>query len=121
MAMDRRHFIGTLGSAAAIVGGPAVLRAQTAETFRLGALCPVTGAGSPFGSGMQKMIFAAAEAVNAAGGAAGRKIEVVSEDTQTSPQAGVLAAKKLIDVNKVQAILGTWSSGVSLAVVPLDQ
>ena len=57
MAMDRRHFIGTLGSAAAIVGGPAVLRAQTAETFRLAALCPITGAGSPFGSGMQKMIW----------------------------------------------------------------
>jgi branched-chain amino acid transport system substrate-binding protein len=68
---------------------------------------------------MQKMIVAAAEAVNAAGGAGGKKIEVVSEDSQTSPQAAVLAAKKLIDVNKVQAILGTWSSGVSLAVVPL--
>jgi branched-chain amino acid transport system substrate-binding protein len=119
MAMDRRHFIGTLGSAAAIVGGPAVLRAQTAETFRLAALCPITGAGSPFGSGMQKMILAAAEAVNAAGGAAGRRLDVVPEDTQSSPQAGVLAAKKLIDVNKVRAILGTWSSGVSLAVVPL--
>lgn len=82
-------------------------------------LNPITGAGSTFGTGMLKSILAAVEAVNAAGGAGGRKLEVVSEDTQTSPQAGVLAAKKLLEVNKVQAILGTWSSGVSLAVIPL--
>ncbi|MGO4174046.1 ABC transporter substrate-binding protein [Bosea sp. TAF32] len=119
MTTNRRQFIGTLGAASALIAAPSVLRAQSQGLFRIGALCPVTGAGAPYGSGMQKMIIAAAEIVNAAGGAAGRKIEVVSEDTQTSPQAGVLAAKKLIDVNKVQAILGTWSSGVSLAVVPL--
>jgi branched-chain amino acid transport system substrate-binding protein len=115
----RRQFIGTLGAATALVASPSIIRAQGQGTFRIGALCPVTGSGSPFGTGMQKMIIAAAEAVNAAGGAAGRKIEVISDDTQTNPQAGVLAAKKLIEVNKVQAILGTWSSGVSLAVVPL--
>ena len=119
MTHTRRQFIGTIGAATALIGAPSILRAQGQGTFRIGALCPVTGSGSPFGSGMQKMIIAAAEAVNAAGGAAGRKIEIVSEDTQTSPQAAVLAAKKLIDVNKVQAVLGTWSSGVSLAVVPL--
>jgi branched-chain amino acid transport system substrate-binding protein len=119
MTHTRRQFISTIGAATALIGVPSILRAQGQGTFRIGALCPVTGSGSPFGSGMQKMIIAAAEAVNAAGGAAGRKIEIVSEDTQTSPQAAVLAAKKLIDVNKVQAVLGTWSSGVSLAVVPL--
>ena len=68
---------------------------------------------------MQKMILAAAETVNAAGGAAGRQIQVFAEDSQTNPQAAVLAAKKLIEVNRVQAILGTWSSGVTLAVLPL--
>nr|WP_048645751.1 ABC transporter substrate-binding protein [Nitratireductor soli] len=93
--------------------------AQSEGTLRIGALNPVTGAGGPYGEGMQKMILAAADAVNAAGGAAGRKIEIFAEDTQTDPQAAVLAAKKLIEVNKVQAVLGTWSSGVSLAVVPL--
>jgi len=119
MTSTRRQFLGTIGATTALIGAPSMLRAQTSDTFRVGALCPVTGSGSPYGSGMQKMIVAAAEAVNAAGGAGGKKIEVVSEDTQTSPQAAVLAAKKLIDVNKVQAILGTRSSGVSLAVIPL--
>ena len=57
--------------------------------------------------------------MNAAGGAAGRKLEVFYEDDQTQPQAGVLAAKKLIEVNKIEALIGTWASGVTLAVMPL--
>ncbi|MEO3472347.1 ABC transporter substrate-binding protein [Roseomonas sp. CAU 1739] len=107
-----------LAATAGALAAPGLAHAQ-AETFRVGALNPVTGAGAPYGTGMQRMIQAAVEAINAAGGANGRRIEVFAEDTQTSPQAAVLAAKKLIEVNRVRAILGTWSSGVSLAVVPL--
>ena len=114
----RRQFVGGLAATSTLVGAPSIVRAQD-QTFRIGALNPVTGSGGPYGTGMQKMILAAAEAVNAAGGAAGRKLEVFAEDSQTSPQAAVLAAKKLIEVNNVRAILGTWSSGVSLAVIPL--
>ncbi|WP_144182592.1 ABC transporter substrate-binding protein [Elioraea rosea] len=116
--MDRRTVLGAGAAGLALTAMPVAANAQAA-TFRVGALNPVTGVGSPYGSGMQKMIIAAAEEINAAGGAGGRRIEVFSEDTQTSPQAAVLAAKKLIEVNNVRAIVGTWSSGVSLAVVPL--
>lgn len=119
MSLTRRTTLQTLAAAALAAPGLTRAFAQSGEAFKIGALNPVTGAGAPYGTGMQKMIVAAAEAVNAAGGAGGRKLEVVSEDTQTAPQAAVLAAKKLIEVNKVQAVLGTWSSGVSLAVVPL--
>lgn len=119
MTTTRRRLIEGFGAGAALLALPTSLRAQSADTYRIGALNPITGAGSTFGTGMLKSILAAVDAVNAAGGAGGRKLEVVSEDTQTSPQAGVLAAKKLLEVNKVQAILGTWSSGVSLAVIPL--
>lgn len=85
--------------------------------FRIGALCPVTGAGSPYGPGMQKTIIAVAEGINAAGGVNGRRFEIFAEDTQTKPEAAVLAAKKLVDVNKCQAILGTWSSSETMAVL----
>lgn len=98
---------------------PSFAFAQAGGTFRVGTLCPITGAGSPYGSGMQKAIEIAIQEVNGAGGAAGQKLELFSEDSQTKPDAAVLAAKKLIEVNKVQAILGTWSSGVTLAVMPL--
>lgn len=117
MSKARRQILTATALAAAICAAPVFAQAQA--TFRIGALNPVTGAGSPYGPGMQKAILMAVEEVNAAGGAGGRKLEVFTEDTQTQPQAAVLAAKKLIEVNKVQAILGTWSSGVTLAVMPL--
>lgn len=115
--LNRRQMMVAGAASSLLARWPA--HAQSASAFRIGALNPITGAGANYGGGMQKAIVFAAEAVNAAGGAAGRKLEVFSEDDQTMPNAGVLAAKKLIEVNKVQAILGTWASGVSLAVMPL--
>jgi ABC-type branched-subunit amino acid transport system substrate-binding protein len=57
--------------------------------------------------------------VNKAGGVLGRKIEPVIEDDQTNPEAAVRAARKLIEVNKVPIILGTWASAVTAAVAPV--
>lgn len=116
--ISRRGVVAGIAGSGALLAAPAMIRAQ-AGSIRIGALNPITGSGSPYGSGMQKMIVAVAEAINAAGGAAGRRIEVFAEDSQTNPQPAVLAAKKLIEANKVQAILGTFASGVSLAVLPL--
>lgn len=117
--ITRRDVLLASAGLAAASALPRFALAQTAATFRLGSLCPVTGAGSAYGSGMQKAIEIGVAEVNATGGAGGRKLELFSEDGQTKPDAAVLAAKKLIEVNKVQAILGTWSSGVTLAVMPL--
>ncbi len=54
-----------------------------------------------------------------AGGVLGRRVELSVEDDQTNPEAGVRAARKLIDVDKVSAIVGTWASSVTTAVAPL--
>jgi branched-chain amino acid transport system substrate-binding protein len=119
--ITRRWLLGAAGAGAfaATFGTNFPLRAN--EPFRIGALNPVTGAGSLYGAGMQKAIQFSAEEVNAAGGAGGRMLEVYNEDSQTQPDAGVLAAKRLIEVKKVHAIMGTWSSGVVLAVMPIQE
>ena len=90
-----------------------------AETIRIGTLTPQTGAGGSYGPLMVKAIRAVVDEVNAAGGVLGRKIELISEDDETNPDAGVRAARKLIDVNRVIAIIGTWASAVTTAVAPL--
>jgi branched-chain amino acid transport system substrate-binding protein len=113
---DRREVL--RGGAA--LGLVAALPARAADApFKIGALNSITGAGSPYGVGMRKAIQFAADEVNAAGGAAGRRLEVVAADDQTAPQHAVLAAKALIETDKVQAILGTWASSVTLAVMKL--
>ena len=41
------------------------------------------------------------------------------EDDETNPEAAVRAAQKLVDVNKVPVIMGTWASAVTTAVAPV--
>ena len=115
LAIGRRA---ALLSGVAAVAAPSVLRAQ-AEPIKIATLTPLTGAGGPYGPVMAKVAAAVVEEVNAAGGVLGRKVELVSEDDQTNPDAGVRAARKLIDVDKVSAIMGTWASAVTTAVAPL--
>lgn len=116
--ISRRAFLGGTAASLAIVSVPAVLRAQ-AGAIRLGTLTPLTGAGGNYGPSMLKAMQWVAGEVNAAGGVLGRKLELVSEDDQTNPEAGVRAARKLIDLDKVAAIMGTWASAVTTAVAPL--
>ena len=112
-----------LAGTAAILATPAVLRggalAQASDPIRLGGLLSLTGGGSPFGPNSRIAHQAVVNEVNAAGGVLGRKIEYIAEDDQTNPDAGVRAARKLIDVDKVSAIMSVWASAVGSAVLPL--
>ena len=116
--LSRRAFLELGAVSLAVAGVPAVARGQ-GGVIRLGTLTPLTGAGGNYGPSMLKAMLWVAGEVNAAGGVLGRKIELVSEDDQTNPEAGVRAARKLIDVDKVAAIMGTWASAVTTAVAPL--
>jgi branched-chain amino acid transport system substrate-binding protein len=118
LTLNRRKL---LGGAAAFAGVSALPPRALAQggPIKIGTLTPLTGAGGPYGPVMVKAAKAVVDQVNAAGGVLGRKVELVSEDDQTSPEAGVRAARKLIDVDKVSAILGTWASAVTTAVAPL--
>lgn len=119
MRRNRRHMLAAAGALASLLALPLATHAQSRNELLVGTMAPVTGAGAPYGGNMLKAMEIGAKEVNDAGGMAGRSLRLISEDSQTQPQAAVLAAKKLIEINKVQAILGTWASGVSLAVVPL--
>jgi branched-chain amino acid transport system substrate-binding protein len=92
--------------------------AQTGP-IKIAGLVSLTGSGSPFGPNSRVAHQAVVDQVNAAGGLLGRKIEYLAEDDQTNAEAGVRAARKLIDVDKVAAIMSVWASAVGSAVVPL--
>ncbi|PZX19862.1 branched-chain amino acid transport system substrate-binding protein [Palleronia aestuarii] len=107
-----------LAGLAAALAAPSIVRAQEGA-IRFGTLTPLTGTGGTYGPAMRDAVIGAVRAVNANGGLLGRQIQIVSEDTQTSPEAAVRAARKLIDVDGVAAIMGTWASSVTTAVAPL--
>lgn len=116
--LNRRHLLSTGAALAGAVAMPAVLRAQSGP-IRLGTLTPLTGSGGAYGPVMANVVKRAAEEINKAGGVNGRELAIVSEDDQTNPEAGLRAARKLIDVDKVAAIIGTWASSVTTAVAPV--
>jgi branched-chain amino acid transport system substrate-binding protein len=119
MRLNRRQFLATsLAGSAVALAGRRVAHAQ-AESLRIGVLTPLTGGGAVYGTTMSRMYTLLAEEINKAGGVAGKQIQLFTEDDQTNPDAGVRGARKLVDVNKVHAILGTWSSAVTLAVAPI--
>ncbi|HTC11040.1 MAG TPA: ABC transporter substrate-binding protein [Acetobacteraceae bacterium] len=103
---------------AAALAAPRLVRAQGAK-LQLGVLTPLTGAGAFDGPRMLKAMQAVAADVNAAGGVLGKQIELVVEDDETNPEAAVRAAHKLVDVDKVPVIMGTWASAVTMAVAPV--
>jgi len=117
-SVSRRALFQGAGALAAVAAVPAAARAQ-GGALRLGALNPLTGAGGSYGPPMRKAIEWVVSEINAAGGILGRQVQLFAEDDQTNPEAAVRAARKLIDVDKVAAIMGTWASAVTTAVAPL--
>jgi branched-chain amino acid transport system substrate-binding protein len=107
-----------IGLMFAICSNPLDVAAQD-TVIRIGTLMPLSGAGGPFGENMQRAAIAAVKEINAAGGPLGKRIQLFNEDTQTDPEAAVRGAKKLIELNKVSAVIGTWASSVTLAVAPV--
>ncbi len=116
--ITRRGILTTGLAMGSVMAMPAVLRAQTGP-IKLGTLTPLTGSGGSYGPSMAIAVKKAAEEINKAGGVLGRELLIISEDDQTSPEAGLRAARKLIDIDKVSAIIGTWASAVTTAVVPV--
>jgi ABC-type branched-subunit amino acid transport system substrate-binding protein len=72
---------------------------------------PIKGWGVPVANGMKM----AAEEVNAAGGINGRKLKLIVEDSAYDPKKAVLASQKLIERDKIFAMVGPMGSPTVLA------
>lgn len=93
----------------------------SAEPFKVGILCPITGTQAVMSEDLITGFKLAQEEINAAGGVLGRPIELIIEDTETRPAPGMDAARKLIEVDRVKVISGGFSSGVALPIAKYCQ
>lgn len=94
---------------------------STGNTIKVGVYGDLTGATSSFGQSTKNGIELAVEEINAAGGVNGKKIELVIEDDQGRPEQAKTVVSKLINQDKVQAVLGEVASTNSLAAAPVAQ
>jgi branched-chain amino acid transport system substrate-binding protein len=84
------------------------------EPIKMGTVLRLT-IGAEHGIPSRRGVEMAVDEVNKAGGINGRKVELIVEDEKDSPAAAVNAVQKLINVDKVVAIVGPMTSGSMMA------
>jgi branched-chain amino acid transport system substrate-binding protein len=97
---------------AAVVAAPAGAQ----EPIKVGALLSVTGPASFLGAPEARTLEMLVEDLNAKGGIAGRKVQLIVKDTGASPEKAISFAKQLIEEEQVFAIIGPATSGETMAV-----
>jgi branched-chain amino acid transport system substrate-binding protein len=93
--------------------------AFAADTIKLGAILAVTGPNAPLGGPEAKTLQMIVDDANKAGGILGQKIELTLLDSQGNADKAVSFARKLIDEDKVLAIIGPSTTGESLKIKSL--
>src|SRR6201996_5964790 len=120
MTISRRDVLlggaGALGAASFSFPAPALAQS---ESIKIGCLAAMTGPSSAPTIGFNRGVNFAVDAINAAGGVKGRKIELVMRDTQGDPTKAVNATQEMISQIKVHAIWGPLNSGEALATTPI--
>ena len=88
--------------------------APPGTVITLGALLPRSGALGAFGDGMENGVRLAVSEINQSGGVLGKKLGVLSCDDATDSTKAIRAARHLVDVGHVEAIIGAGASGVTI-------
>jgi neutral amino acid transport system substrate-binding protein len=89
------------------------------DELKLGVLLPATGDLASIGTNMVKGVDFLVNTVNDCGGVLGKPIKVFKEDDRTEPTAGAEAMTKLVQVDKVGAVVGSFASSVSTAGIAI--
>lgn len=109
----RKSAVGILAAAAVVLAGGT---AFAQETFKLGGVISATGGGASIGRAASVAWKLAVDDVNANGGILGKQVELVIADTMTDPTHGVSEARRLLQNENVQAIIGPATSQETIPI-----
>ena len=105
---------------AALIAMPAVAEdGVSADTITFGQAAVLEGPAAALGLGMQLGLNAAFNEANAKGGVQGRKIKLISVNDGYEPDRAIAATKKLIEEDKVFALVGAVGTPTSAAAQPI--
>lgn len=121
---SRRSFLQTALAGGALATGAYLglardLFAQSGDPIVIGHQCELTGGFSSWGYWHDKCAKAAVKVINEGGGIAGRKVELATEDTESSPASGARKLRSLIQRRDAAFIVGSVHSGIMLASIPI--
>ena len=100
-------------------GGPTA--ANDTGAIKVGVYGDLSGQTSSFGQSTKNGVQMAADEINKAGGINGRQIQLLIEDDQGQPAQAATVATKLVNQDKVAALIGEVASTNSLAAAPKAQ
>jgi branched-chain amino acid transport system substrate-binding protein len=90
-----------------------------ADPVKIGVVGPFTGEGATYGEAMKRGVDLALKEANRSTMPPAKQFVALYEDDKLSSKDGISAFRKLVDVDRVQAIIGSAGSSVSLALAPL--
>jgi branched-chain amino acid transport system substrate-binding protein len=102
------------------VASPFVVRSLADEPIKVGMIDPFTGVYAAVAQNELIGAKFAVEQVNATGGVLGRKVELLVEDSANDVGTGVQKARKLIERDGVQFLIGDVNSGIALAIAQVS-
>ncbi len=103
-----------------LIIGPSAAMSQE-KIIKIGAMFPMTGRAGLYGLDSVDGAEMAIAEINAKGGVAGYKLELLNNDSKAKPDYAVRLAKRLIDEEKVHFLFGVVSSAVGLAVTEISK
>ena len=90
------------------------------DTLTLGSIQDLSGPLAGFGKQVRMGLLLAADEINEQGGINGRKVEMKVEDSGYDPKRAVLAAQKLVNQDKIFAMIGHIGTAQNLAAMPVQ-
>jgi branched-chain amino acid transport system substrate-binding protein len=115
MGFSRRSFVQSMMLAGALLAAPV---ASAQDTIKLGLVAAMSGQSAKSGEAITRGLSLAIDEINAKGGVLGKKVELVSRDDESNPAKGAIAARELVQREKVAALFGGIDTPVSIAIVP---
>lgn len=103
---------------AAAASAALALPAMAEDTIKLGLVAAMSGQSAKSGEAIVRGLSIAIDEINQKGGVLGKKVELVVRDDESNPAKGAVAARELVQREKVAALFGGLDTPVSMAIVP---
>ena len=110
-------------SCATVIAGLSMISCggSGSSTIKVGGVAPLSGGVAVYGVECKNGIDLAIEEINAAGGINGKTLEFICEDDEGDPAKSVNAYKKLVTNDGVEYVIGSLTSGCTIALTNLAQ
>lgn len=121
LGVNKNRIVSLLGVFAVVFVKAMATPVYAQAPIRIGASLSLTGTYSRLGQNQQRGYQLCVKEANQNGGVLGRKIELIAEDDKSQPATAAKIYERLITQDKVDAILGPYSSGITEVVAEVSE